>query len=279
MEVKKYDDVIETARTYYNSDDADNFYFKIWGGEDIHIGKYDSDEGSIFEASRKTVEDMASQCSKLDKDSQVLDLGSGYGGAARYLAKKYGCHVTALNLSEKENQRNRQMNKVQGLDHLIKVVDGNFEDLPFADKSFDLVWSQDAILHSGKRQKVISEVSRVLKDNGEFIFTDPMMDDNCPQDVLQPILDRINLATLGSPAFYREACQENGLKEQGFKNYTTQLPRHYSRVLQELEKKEAELKDMVSEQYIKNMKKGLKHWVDGGNKGHLAWGIFHFQKQ
>lgn len=41
-----YSEVVETARDYYNSPDADNFYFHIWGGEDIHVGLYD------FRASR-----------------------------------------------------------------------------------------------------------------------------------------------------------------------------------------------------------------------------------
>lgn len=59
MENQKYDQVVETARSYYNSTDADTFYFTIWGGEDIHIGKYYSDEDSIFEASRRTVQEMA----------------------------------------------------------------------------------------------------------------------------------------------------------------------------------------------------------------------------
>jgi sarcosine/dimethylglycine N-methyltransferase len=36
---------------------------------------------------------------------------------------------------------------------------------------------------------------------------------------------------------------------------------------------------VVSKDYIERMKKGLQHWVNGGNNGHLAWGIFVFRKQ
>ena len=120
---------VDKAQEYYNSDDADNFYFTIWGGEDIHIGLYNSEDEPIFDASRRTIERMASKISNLDKDSKVLDIGAGYGGAARYLAKKYGCQVVALNLSEVENERDRKMNEDQGLDHLITVVDGSFEEI------------------------------------------------------------------------------------------------------------------------------------------------------
>ena len=48
----------QVAETYYDSTDADAFYERVWGGEDIHIGLYEPDT-SIFEASRKTVETMA----------------------------------------------------------------------------------------------------------------------------------------------------------------------------------------------------------------------------
>jgi len=40
-----YSATVNVAREYYNSEDADNFYYFIWGGEDIHVGMYaDSDE-------------------------------------------------------------------------------------------------------------------------------------------------------------------------------------------------------------------------------------------
>ncbi len=273
-----YSDVVNIARDYYNSDDADNFYFTIWGGEDIHIGMYNSDKEPIFDASRRTVQQMASRLKNLSADARVLDIGAGYGGSARFLAKNYGCHVVALNLSEVENQRDRHMNEEQGLDHLIDVVDGDFENLPYPDNSFDIVWSQDAILHSGNRARVMEEVCRVLKPGGEFVFTDPMQADDCPDGVLQPILERIHLDTLGSPAFYRSMAQKLDMTEMGFDDNSHQLPAHYGRVLKETEAREDELGKVVSQEYIERMKKGLRHWVDGGNNDYLVWGIFHFQK-
>lgn len=273
-----YSEVVETARSYYNSDDADNFYYHVWGGEDIHIGLYQDDKEAIADASRRTVERIASKLSSLGPDSYVLDVGAGYGGAARYLAKTYGCRVVALNLSEKENERDRQMNQEQGLDHLIEVVDGNFENLPYDDATFDVVWSQDSFLHSGHRDKVISEAARVLKPGGELIFTDPMQADNCPEDVLQPVYDRIHLSSLGSIGFYREQAARNGLKEIEIEDLTERLPVHYGRVREELTRNRDALVNRVSEEYIDRMITGLGHWVDAGGKGYLSWGILHFRK-
>ena len=278
MTQTSYSRAVSTARDYYNSDDADRFYLHVWGGEDIHIGLYESDEEPIFDASRRTVAHMPDLLGELAPRQRVLDLGAGYGGAARYLAGTFGCSVVALNLSEVENARNRENNRAQQLDHLIDVVDGSFEEVPFEDGYFDVVWSQDAFLHSGDRAQVIREAARVLKPGGIFIFTDPMQTDDCPEGVLQPILDRIHLETLGSPDFYREQCAQAGLLEIGFEDHTPQLARHYGRVLRETKRLQPELEEIISRDYIERMKRGLQHWVDGGRSGYLCWGIFRFRK-
>lgn len=269
---------VQTARDYYDSDDADQFYSSIWGGEDIHIGLYESPDDSIFDASRRMVAHIASGIDVLDRDAGVLDIGSGYGGAARFLAGTYGCSVRALNLSEVENRRARRMNAEQGLEELVEVIEGSFEELPFPSESFDVVWSQDAILHSGNRDRVIAEVARVLRSGGVFTFTDPMQADHCPDGVLQPILDRIHLESLGSPRLYRETAALLGLQDLGYEPLTPHLVTHYARVLEETERRSRALGSQVSADYIERMKAGLQHWIDGGKRGYLAWGVFRFRK-
>ena len=139
MNQQAYSEVVETAREYYNSADADNFYFHIWGGEDIHIGLYESDDEPIAEASRRTVRRMAELAGDLDADTRVLDLGAGYGGSMRYLAEQFGCRCVALNLSEVENERDREMNQKVGLSDRIDVVDGDFTSLDYPTSR--LIWS------------------------------------------------------------------------------------------------------------------------------------------
>jgi sarcosine/dimethylglycine N-methyltransferase len=271
----QYSTAVHTARDYYNSDDADNFYFHVWGGNDIHVGLYNGQpDDSIDAASRRTVERMAGKV-RITPETRVLDIGAGYGGAARYLARTYGCKVSCLNLSEVENRRNEEFNRAEGLDHLIEVKDGSFEDIPYQDNAFDLVWSQDAILHSGDRERVLEEVNRVLGSNGDFVFTDPMASDEANRKDLGPILARLHLDSLGSPGFYRRKLAALGRQSFEFDDLSEYLPLHYAKVLEVLESRESELADKIGEQYRANMKEGLRNWVAGGNGGNLAWGIIH----
>jgi len=274
---KKYSREIEIARKYYNSPDAHTFYYKIWGGEDLHLGIYETEDEDIYVASRRAIDKIASYAD-INEDTKIIDFGGGFAGSARHLAKKYGCHVTVINLSETENDRGRKMNKEQGLSHLIEIIDGSYDDVPKEDNSFDVVWSEDAILHSNNKNKVISEAYRLLKPGGDFVFSDPMQTDNCDESVLEPVYKRINLSSLASPSFYKNACKKQGFKEMNFEELQKHLIIHYSRILEETEKKEKDLDGHVSKEYIENMKKGLNHWIKGGKDNNLTWGIFHFKK-
>jgi sarcosine/dimethylglycine N-methyltransferase len=269
------DQSIALARDYYDSDEADDFYRTIWGGEDIHVGLYDTGP-DITAASRRTVKRMASKAGTL-KGKNVLDLGSGYGGAARVLAGEYGAQVTCLNLSAVENQRNRALTREAGLEDQITVVDGSFDSVPFEGPQFHLAWSQDAILHAPDRRAVLDEVARILKPGGDFIFTDPMQADALQnKDALQPIYDRIHLPDLASFGFYRAELSERGFDEVEVEELTGQMRTHYARISEELDARRHELG--ASDAFVDRMLKGLRHWVSGAENGLLAWGIMHFRK-
>lgn len=265
------------AETYYDSSDADRFYEKVWGGEDIHIGLYGPDV-SIRQASRKTVVAMADQLDNINGDSRVIDLGAGYGGAARFLAYRYGCHVECLNLSAVQNTRNSLLCKAQDLADKVTVTHGSFEAIPAGDHSVDVVWSQDAFLHSSKRAQVLAEIDRVLKPGGELLFTDPMQADDCPPGVLQEVYQRLSLDSLASFAYYRDALGKLGFEECAIIDLSPQLRNHYAAVKQALRLDYPRLSDSISADYMQRMMKGLENWVNAADAGYLAWGILHFRK-
>lgn len=272
-------EAVAVSRDYYNSSPADRFYHSIWGGEDIHIGLYESPDEAIGEASRRTVEKMVSMLPDLGPDGRVIDLGAGYGGAARHLAGRFGCEVACLNLSEVQNRRNRDRNREEGLSSLIEVIDGSFEDVPFPDDRFDVVWSQDSFLHSGDREKTIEEAARILAPGGRLIFTDPMQTAEADPDELKPVLDRIHLESMGSIPFYRDVAARYGLRKEVVLEMTEHLVQHYGRVLAEIERRREEMVDLCGAGYVEPMIEGLRHWIENGERGNLRWGILLFSKK
>ncbi len=271
-------DIRTVTEDYYDSDDADLFYSTIWGGEDLHIGNY-SETKVIREASDQVVFDMLGKLDNVGTDTKILDMGAGYGGAMRKVVAATGAQATCLNISETQNDYNRAKIRKAGLADKITVRHGVFEDVPEADGSFDVVWSQDSILHSDQREKVMAEAFRVLKPGGTLIFTDPSQADDVPEGVLQPVYDRLQLNSLGSMRFYRQAAEAAGFETVEQEDRTSDLRTHYARVLEELNAHEEALRDNgASLEYIAKMARGLQNWVDAADAGHLAWGIQVFRK-
>ncbi|WJV46656.1 SAM-dependent methyltransferase [Streptomyces flavofungini] len=267
----------ETAtRTYYESTDVDRFYDIVWGGEDIHTGIYDHATEPVADASRRTVERLADHLADhLSPGRTVLDLGSGYGGTARYLADRFGCDVVALNLSEAQNERHRAANAERGPDGLIEVVTGSFHEVPYGDGHFDAVCSLEAFCHSGDRARVLGEAARVLKPGGALAFTDIMAAEETPAEDLRPVVARLGVDALATPAFYLDQLAELGFDPVGFDDHTPQLARHYVRLTADARAREADLRAAISPAYVDGLLANLPLWVDAARADRLRWGVFH----
>lgn len=103
------------------------------------------------------------------RGKQVLEVSCGHGGGASYLTRtlqpdKY----TGLDLNPTGVQFCRQRHQVPGL----SFVQGDAENLPFADHSFDAVINVEASHCYPHFPKFLSEVARVLKPGGHFLYTD-----------------------------------------------------------------------------------------------------------
>jgi len=272
----QYSEAEQIAQTYYDNPETDRIYTLIWGGEHIHFGIYRDSDDSISEASQRIVETMAEALQHIGQDRHLIDLGSGYGGTARYLAKNYGCSIACLNLSSRQNQRNLQINQAQNLSHLIEVKQGSFENIPYPDRSFDIVWSQDAIVHSGNRRQVLEEIRRVLKPGGELIFTDTLQDNHCSPEKLKPAFNRLRIKNAGSFNFYRNNLQELGFKEIKIVDLSEHVSIHYIRFRDEILRRYEEILKQIARETIDKTLKSIEPWIEFYQKGDLQWGLFHY---
>ncbi len=101
------------------------------------------------------------------KAVRVLDIGCGGGFASEFMAEK-GADVCGIDLSAKSIQTAEKHASDNGLE--IDYRSGNANDLPYEDKTFDIVLCVDVLEHVPDLEKVISEIHRVLKDGGTFLF-------------------------------------------------------------------------------------------------------------
>lgn len=111
--------------------------------------------------------DLAGKIS-LQPDMSVLDLGSGLGGPARTLASKYNCMVSGIELVAEYYKSAQMLSELVNLNKSTKFYHGSALDLPFADRSFDVVWTQHMTMNIQDKKKLFSEAYRVLKPNGKL---------------------------------------------------------------------------------------------------------------
>jgi len=144
--------------------------------------------------------------------SEVLEVGSGSGGPAVFLASERRCRVTGVDVNEHGVRNGRALAEARGLGQLARfeVVDAG-RPLPFADASFDAVVSNDAMCHIADRAGALREWHRVLRPGGRALFTDAM--------VVTGVVSHEELATRSSIGFYLfvpPGANETMLEAAGF---------------------------------------------------------------
>eukprot|EP00928_Gymnodinium_smaydae_P024978 TRINITY_DN20049_c0_g2_i1.p2 TRINITY_DN20049_c0_g2~~TRINITY_DN20049_c0_g2_i1.p2 ORF type:complete len:364 (+),score=74.50 TRINITY_DN20049_c0_g2_i1:73-1164(+) len=115
----------------------------------------------------------------LDKSSNVLDIGAGIGGPARYIAAKSGCRITGVELQDDLCKAAADLTKrVDGLADRVSFVQGDFASLvkngEIPPNTFDHFLSLLVFLHIPDRTSLLESCFRGLKPGGTFVIEDFM---------------------------------------------------------------------------------------------------------
>lgn len=119
-------------------------------------------------------EEISRELAKIAKlnNSKLLDIGCGIGGPCRLLAGEFNCITTGVDLSKEYIKTATALSKLVGLNNCTNFIQGNATNLPFEDNKFDVVWTQHLLVNISNRDKLYSEIDRVLNKNGTFIYYD-----------------------------------------------------------------------------------------------------------
>jgi ubiquinone/menaquinone biosynthesis C-methylase UbiE len=108
----------------------------------------------------------------IGKDTLVADFCAGLGGPSRYFAHRYGADVTGIELTPARVKGAEELTRRVGLEHKVRVVEGNVMQVPLAAECVDVVVSQEALLHVPDKPRALAEAYRILKPGGRIAFTD-----------------------------------------------------------------------------------------------------------
>ncbi|MGH3912142.1 MAG: class I SAM-dependent methyltransferase [Pseudonocardiaceae bacterium] len=148
---------------------------------------------------------------KLRAGLRVLDVGSGLGGAARYMVRTHGVEVVGVDLTEEYVRVASSLTRRSGLADSADFHQGSATDLPFTENTFD----RACMLHVGMnivdKAAVFREVRRVLADGGSFGVYDIMQTGSGELSYPLPWAATPHTNFLASPQRYRELLSEAGL--------------------------------------------------------------------
>jgi sarcosine/dimethylglycine N-methyltransferase len=113
-------------------------------------------------------------------DMSVLDVGSGVGGPARFLAATCGCQVTGVDLSEPFVDAARYLTERTGQSGQVSFQTASALELPFNDGGFDVAVLQHVAMNISDRARLYREILRVLKSGGKFATFDVVLNSGDP---------------------------------------------------------------------------------------------------
>lgn len=152
---------------YKNLESRLGYTFLTWDTK--HFGYYPSKKSDITEkhAQEKMVDLLAKKLA-LKSNEKVLDAGCGRGTVSCYLAKKYGCRITGIDIVEFELDIAKKRADKLNLGKKVKFYLRDYSDTHFPDNCFDKVFTLETLVHSPDFKKTLEEFHRVLKHRGRL---------------------------------------------------------------------------------------------------------------
>ena len=182
-------------------------------------------------AATREVAEMAN----LKASDLVLDVGCGLGGTARYLAGHYKCQVKGIDLTEAYIFAGTKLTELTNLGDWVALQNGSALDLPYEDEQFDMVLTQHVQMNIVDKHRFYSEIARVLKPGGRFIFHDVFCISGETPLYPVPWADDESISVLVTEAEARATIEETGLKVAQWIGKVQESIQFFERVIARIE--------------------------------------------
>ena len=230
-------------------------------------------EGYISTGGHETTEYLISKIPlTLSPGVRVLDVGSGIGGAAFFLARKYGAIVTGIDLSEE--MVNIALERARGADDLANVTTilGDVLTEPFPEK-FNVIWSRDALMHIPDKARLFSHLRDLTADGGKLVITDYArgVGDRSPE--FQAYIRSTGYHVV-DPASYGKFLEAAGYKDVQVEDATDRFVAILERELDLLQANRADFLETFSEDDLNYLVARWQMKVGFCKAGDMKWGIY-----
>eukprot|EP00798_Chlamydomonas_sp_ICE-L_P008462 gene8462-4905_t len=228
-------------------DESSGLWENMWG-EHMHHGYYP--KGGAPKSNLQAQIDMIDESlawagiTEATKASgglsrEMVDVGCGIGGSSRYISKKFNCTTTGITLSPKQAARGNEITAAVGMADVASFQVADALDQPFADNSFDLVWSMESGEHMPDKKKFVSELSRVCMPGGRVLVVTwchrVLKEGESLSETEASLLERINeayyLPKWCSVADYEKLFSEAGLVDIKTANWSEEVAPFWKAVI------------------------------------------------
>lgn len=114
---------------------------------------------------REATDALLSLC-HIEDTHEVLNVGCGIGAGSAYIAKKYGCHVVGVDISEKMIEWSLKRAREEGVGDRVEFRTADVLNLPFETDRFDVVFTESVLIFVEDKARAIRECTRVTKPGG-----------------------------------------------------------------------------------------------------------------
>lgn len=146
----------------------------------------------------------------LKPGSDVLDVGCGLGGSARYLAAEHQCRVTGIDLTQEYVDVANALAGMVGLSDKVAFRQASALDMPFDDGSFDVVWTEHVQMNIADKHAFYREIGRVTRPKGMLLFHDIFEGNGGPLHYPVPWAEESSISFLAAPEEVRATLEDLG---------------------------------------------------------------------